>query len=35
MGGFGGAGGAADGMNSALGADASQQQQILTAPQPA
>jgi hypothetical protein len=34
MAGFGGSSGAADGMNSALGADASQQQ-VLTAPQPA
>jgi hypothetical protein len=33
MAGFGGAGGAADGTTSALGADAFQQQQFLTAPQ--
>jgi hypothetical protein len=33
MAGFGGAGGAADGMTSAFGAEASQQQQFLTAPQ--
>jgi hypothetical protein len=33
MAGFGGSTGAADGMNSALGADALQQQQFLTTPQ--
>jgi hypothetical protein len=33
MAGFGGGSGAADGMNSALGADALQQQQLLTSPQ--
>jgi hypothetical protein len=33
MAGFGGSSGAADGMNPALGADASQQQQFLTSPQ--
>jgi hypothetical protein len=33
MAGFGGAGGAADGMNSAFGTEALQQQQFLTTPQ--